>query len=128
MKNPSEKALNISGLHHFTVEVKNLEEALNFYLGILGLEEMDTPDNIKEARVRWIGFPDGSALHLIENNKVTVPELAHMALKVEDLGSWKEYLDSRGCEIKSPKLNVYNAERFFINDPSGNRIEIIKQL
>ena len=45
MKNPSEKALNISGLHHFTVEVKNLEEALNFYLGILGLEEMDTPES-----------------------------------------------------------------------------------
>jgi catechol 2,3-dioxygenase-like lactoylglutathione lyase family enzyme len=122
------KELNITGIHHVTVEVKDLEEALDFYIDILGLEELDTPDNIKEARVRWVGFPDLSALHLIENNNSTVPLLAHMALKVEDLNSWKEYLEHKGIEIKSPKLNVYTAERFFINDPSGNRIEIIKQL
>jgi catechol 2,3-dioxygenase-like lactoylglutathione lyase family enzyme len=118
----------ISGLHHVTVEVKNLEEAVGFYVGLLGLDELETPENIKEAGVRWVGFPDGSALHLIENSESKAPLLAHMALRVEDVISWKEYLESRGVDIKSPKLNVYNAERFFINDPSGNRIEIIKQL
>ena len=120
--------MSIAGLHHITVEVKNLEEAFEFYVEILGLDELDTPDNIKEAGVRWIKFNDGSALHLIENVNCSPPVLAHMALRVDDLNSWEEYLDNKGVKIKAPKLNVYSAERFFIHDPSGNRIEIIKQL
>jgi catechol 2,3-dioxygenase-like lactoylglutathione lyase family enzyme len=120
--------LTIAGINHITVEVKDLEEALEFYVDILGLDELDTPDNIKEARVRWIKFNDGSALHLIENVNCSPPVLAHMALRVEDLNTWEEYLKNKGVDIRAPKLNVYNAERFFINDPSGNRIEIIKQL
>jgi catechol 2,3-dioxygenase-like lactoylglutathione lyase family enzyme len=121
-------SLDISGIHHITVEVKDLDEALEFYIEILGLDELDTPENIKEARIRWIKFNDTSALHLIENIDCSPPLLAHIALKVEDLNSWEEYLENKGIKISAPKLNVYNAERFFINDPSGNRIEIIKEL
>ena len=128
MNNISNSDLIISGIHHITVEVKDLEEALDFYVDILGLDKLDTPENIKEAGVRWIKFNDGSALHIIKNEDCSAPELAHMALAIDDVTSWKEYLSNKGVEIKSPKLNVYNAERFFINDPSGNRIELIKQL
>lgn len=128
MNNTPNNSLVISGIHHITVEVKDLEEALEFYVDILGLDELPTPENIKEAGVRWINFNDGTALHIVKNENCSAPEIAHMALSIDDIASWKEYLSNKGVEIKSPKLNVYNAERFFINDPSGNRIELIKQL
>jgi len=128
MDGTSESVLEISGIHHITIEVKDLEEALEFYVEILGLDELPTQENIKDAGVRWIKFNDGSALHLIESEDFSPPEFAHMALAIDDSDSWKEYLSNKGVEIKAPRLNVYNAERFFVNDPSGNRIEFIVQL
>jgi len=128
MNDTRSKNLTISGIHHITVEANDLEEALEFYVDILGLDELPTPENIKAAGVRWIKFNDRTALHIIENEDCSAPELAHMALAIDNVSSWKEYLSNKGMEIKSPKLNVYNAERFFVNDPSGNRIEFIKQL
>ena len=127
MKNAPD-SMDISGIHHITVEVNDLDQALDFYVDILGLDELDTPENIKEAGVRWIKFNDGSALHIIKNEDCSAPELAHIALAIDDVTLWKEYLSNKGVEINAPKLNVYNAERFFVKDPSGNRIELIKQL
>jgi len=120
--------LKITRLHHVTVEVKNIEEAFQFYTKILGFEEQATPIDIKENGIRWIGLPYGQAIHLIESKESKSPDSAHMAIQVDDVEKWEKYLNDHQVETKPPKFNIYNAKRFFFKDPSGNRIEFVKWL
>jgi catechol 2,3-dioxygenase-like lactoylglutathione lyase family enzyme len=118
----------ISRLDHLTIEVNDLNKAINFYTKILGLEERRTPEEVKSKGIRWLNIADNQALHLIEIPDMREPSSAHMALIVEDIESWEKYLTKYHIEIQSPKFNIYNAKRFFIKDPSGNRIEFLKRL
>jgi catechol-2,3-dioxygenase len=127
----SEQCLNapqLKILNHIAIEVKNIQEALVFYIDVLGLSEMITPADIKESGIRWIDLGNGQALHLVENREATAASIAHFAITVEDVESWRTYLDNRGVETFSPKIKLYNAERFFLKDPTGNRIELVKWL
>ena len=96
MDNTSNGSLAISGIHHITLEVWDLDEAMNFYTEILGLDEITAPENIKAAGVRWLKFNDDTSLHLILKENCVVPQVAHMALRVENVYAWKEYLVNKG--------------------------------
>jgi catechol 2,3-dioxygenase-like lactoylglutathione lyase family enzyme len=116
----------ISRLDHLTLEVRDINEALNFYTKILGLKDIHTPEEVKSKGIRWLSLPNNQALHLIEIKDMQKPSSAHMALVVDDIDPWKKRLSENNIEIKPPKFSIYKAERFFIKDPSGNRIEFLK--
>lgn len=116
------------GLDHITIEVNNLNKALHFYKKILGLDEVRTPEEVKSKGIRWLSFTENQALHLIEISDMREPSSAHMALIVDDIESWKKYLTKHHIEMQPPKFDIYNAKRFFIKDPFGNRIEFLKRL
>ncbi len=118
----------INVLNHVAIEVNDIQEALFFYLDVLGLTELTTPADVKESGIRWIDLTNGQALHLVENRVKTSTNIAHFAITVDDVEEWRTYLKDRGVEIFSPKIKLYNAERFFLKDPSGNRIELVKWL
>ena len=118
----------INILNHIAIEVNDIHKALAFYLEILGLNELETPIDVKESGIRWIDLRNGQALHLVENREATSANIAHFAITVDDVEVWRTYLGGRGVEIFSPKIKLYNAERFFLKDPSGNRIELVKWL
>ena len=122
------KAPKSGTLDHIAVDVKNLEEALRFYTGILGLKERKTPDNVKAQGVLWLQWDDGSVFHLVKSEGMSPPILGHLAISVEDADAWREQITATGTEIESPKVQVYNANRFFVRDPSGNRIEFVQWL
>lgn len=126
MNNKNSHPPKISSLNHIAVEVNDINDALDFYLGVMGLKELPTPDSVKESGFRWIDLNNGHALHLVDNKEASPPGTAHFAIAVEDVDAWREYLSGRGVEILSPKINVYNARRFFFKDPFGNRIELVK--
>ena len=126
MNNKESHPPKISSLNHVAIEVKDMNDALDFYLGALGLTELPTPASVKESGFRWIDLRNGQALHLVENKDASPPGTAHFAIAVEDVEGWRTYLTERGVEILAPKVNVYNAERFFFKDPFGNRIEFVK--
>lgn len=122
--NPPKK----SGLDHVTVDVNDLHSAIDFYRNILGLTELQIPDTIKDSGIRWFDLKNGQALHLVENKRETSADNAHFAITVEDIEAWRTYLKGISVEIVPAKIKLYNAERFFIRDPSGNRVEIVKWL
>ncbi len=121
-------SLKINRFDHIAIEVKNLKQAIQFYVEILGIEELPTPDSIKQKGVRWLKLDKNIPLHLVENKMATPPKTAHIAINVDDLQSWKEFLTEHGIETQQPKFDLYDAVRFFFFDPSGNRIEFIKWL
>jgi catechol 2,3-dioxygenase-like lactoylglutathione lyase family enzyme len=118
----------ISGLHHIAVDVSDLQAAIDFYRNILGLAELPTPDDVKDSGILWFDLKNGRALHLVENKELSHTGKAHFAITVEDIEVWRQFLAEKNVEIFSPLLNLYNAERFFLRDPSGNRVELVKWL
>jgi catechol 2,3-dioxygenase-like lactoylglutathione lyase family enzyme len=116
----------INGLNHITIEVSDLQVAIDFYCNILGLTELPTPDAVKDYGIIWFDLNDGRALHLVQNKGVSQTGKAHFAITVENIEAWRKFLEGKNVEIFSPMFKLYNAERFFLKDPSGNRIELIK--
>ena len=96
--------------------------------GLTDIEILDTPVSVKSKGVRWLRLNDRQALHLVENKKAAPAQIAHIAFNVEDVQAWKNKLEKSGVIFNSPKFSVYEADRFFILDPSQNRIEFVKWL
>jgi glyoxylase I family protein len=107
-------------IHHVSINVRDLDEALGFYEGALGfVRRNDRPD---------FGFPGawldagGQQLHLIEAE--APPNLGqHFAVRVDDLDAVVAELRERGYQPSEPSP-VANSHQAFIGDPSGNVVEL----
>jgi glyoxylase I family protein len=115
--------------HHVSLLVANTTRALDFYVGVLGLEiEPARPDLGFPGA--WLRLGDGQ-IHLLElPNPDPVegrPEHGgrdrHTALRVDDLPSLCARLDS----AKIPyTLSRSGRPALFCRDPDGNAIELIE--
>ena len=107
-------------LHHVSLNVDDVDAALDFYTGVVGLA----------ARTDRPAFPFGGAwldaggqqVHLIEGR----PPAAlgqHFALLVDDLDATVAELRGRGIEVSDPGP-VGTSLQAFLSDPSGNLVEL----
>lgn len=107
-------------VHHVSINVDNVDTALDFYVGKLGLEvRRDRPD---------FGFggawldAGGQQVHLIEAPPPPA-QGQHFALLVDDLDS--VIAELRAAELKvSDPVPVGSSRQAFLNDPAGNQIEL----
>jgi len=107
-------------VHHVSINVRDVPAAETFYVERLGLERRtDRPD---------FGFAGawldagGQQVHLIEGE----PPAAvgqHFALQVEDLDAAIAELRAAGLEV-SDGFPVGTGRQAFLNDPSGNGVEL----
>jgi glyoxylase I family protein len=112
--------VRIRGVHHVSINVGDVDGAKRFYTEVLGLSERkDRPD---------FGFggawldAGGQQVHLID--APTPPSHGqHFALQVDNLESVIAELRSRGVEV-SDAIPVASNLQAFLNDPSGNQIEL----
>lgn len=98
--------------------------AKNFYGGILGFQEIEKPEMLKQRGGVW--FQTGNVrLHIgVEENFVPAKK-AHPAIEVEQLETLRKDLENKG--IKTIVDNrLPGANRFYVNDPFGNRIEFLE--
>lgn len=110
------------GVHHVSINVVDVEAALDFYTGILGLtERSDRPD---------FGFPGawldvgrgGQQLHLIV--APAPPNLGqHFAVRVANLTATVADLRASGADVTDPSP-VGPGQQAFLTDPSGNTVEL----
>jgi len=128
MKSITRTRPTIGRLNHVAIEVADLPSALYFYQDILGLNQLPMPEGLKEKGIYWIDLGQSLALHLIEKPDSIPGTKAHLAITVDDLTAWRQYLEWRGVNYVPPRIMIYKAERIFITDPSGNRIELVKWL
>jgi glyoxylase I family protein len=107
-------------LHHVSLNVDDVDAALDFYTGVLGLvARTDRPD-----------FPFGGAwldaggqqVHLIEG-RPPAGFGQHFALQVEDLDATVAELRERGVEVSDPGP-VGTSRQAFLSDPAGNLVEL----
>lgn len=115
--------MKLTGLHHVSILVSDMERAVAFYGGTLGLPEVRRPANFVTP-VRWFELGE-QQLHLIPADEPDFVSPRHMALHVDDSGAARETLRARGVEVRET-VPIAGADRFFIADPDGNNIELIQ--
>lgn len=100
-------------------------EARAFYAGILGIPEVAKPANLAKRGGCW--FVRGALqIHLGVDPEFRPARKAHPALLVADLTNFRMRLEEAGvaCREEEP-LEGY--ERIYVDDPFGNRIELLER-
>ena len=99
--------------------------AREFFGVICGMKELAKPENLRKRGGLW--FQVGSSeLHVgMEDPKKFHPsKKGHPAFEVKDLQGLKESLSSHGIGIREDEA-LAGAQRFYADDPFGNRLEFI---
>jgi len=108
------------GMHHVGINVTDTDEALRFYVGVLGLRQRtDRPDFGFGGA--WLDAGD-QQVHLLQ---VPPPEQKgqHFALWFADLDAVVAELREQGYEVAEP-MQVATDRQAFVSDPSGNTVEL----
>src|SRR5258708_1586575 len=115
----------ISQLDHCSIIITDVERSRQFYGGLLGLREINKPRTF-DFVVLWYDLGD-DALHLLQKDKPDTRSPRHFALRVEDAAAARDYFRAKSVLVEETTL-IPGADRFFIHDPDGNRLEIIQWL
>ena len=113
-------ALKPVGVHHVSVNVGDVDAALDFYVGTLGLvPRTDRPE---------LGFPGAwldagdQQVHLVGGSAPS-DQGQHFALGVDDLDAAIAELRGLGVRV-SRAVVVGTGRQAFLRDPAGNLVEL----
>jgi catechol 2,3-dioxygenase-like lactoylglutathione lyase family enzyme len=100
-------------------------EARHFFGTVLGLTEIEKPENLKKRGGVWFEF--GSyQLHIGVESTFSPAKKAHPGFCVKNLTALKQHLTSLGVSFIEDK-NLSDAERIYVDDPFGNRMEFLER-
>ncbi|TYR81441.1 glyoxalase [Priestia megaterium] len=100
------------------------EEARKFFTNILGFKELEKPNELKERGGVWFGFGNYQ-VHIGIEHSFSPAKKAHPAFEVENIHALKEHLRKHHVDF-TEDTNLPGAERLYMADPFGNRIEILE--
>lgn len=145
--------MKITGAHHTSYTVSNLERSLEFYVGLLGCEVIWQRENRDQYFRDIVGYPESVAQmamlsvpgssHAIELIEYVVPRgitadvrtknvgSSHMAFFVEDLRAAYEELCAAGVKFRSPPVEISaganrGAWAVYMTDPDGITMELFQ--
>jgi catechol 2,3-dioxygenase-like lactoylglutathione lyase family enzyme len=100
-------------------------EAEAFYAGLLGLTRRPKPEPMAARGGCW--FESGAvALHLGVEEEFRPARKAHPALVVRELPALQAALQAAGVEVR-PNPDAEPGRGAYVDDPFGNRIELIAE-
>ncbi|MFQ3592177.1 MAG: VOC family protein [Gemmataceae bacterium] len=117
--------MQLEAIDHVSVLITDLARSRRFYRDILGLKEMPKPRTFDFVAL-W--FEVGQQqLHLLQKPTPDTHSPRHFALKVDDTQAARAHFADHGIAIEET-TPIPGCDRFFVRDPDGNRIEIIRWL
>lgn len=138
----------IIGIHHIGISVPDMDKALAFYCGVLGMKDhwggdLDGTDAVSDrvigldgvkARMRMIGIgPSYIELWQFEEPKPAAQKpnyppsdhgLAHFSLQVRDIDAEYERLKENGMTFHTEPVHFGTMSSIYGRDPFGNIIEL----
>lgn len=99
-------------------------EARAFYIGVLGLKEIEKPAYLVENGGFWLEIAD-IQLHIGVEDQVHESK-RHPAFEIDDLEAAKAFLSGLNIRIKEDEP-IPNFRRFSFFDPFNNRIELLER-
>jgi catechol 2,3-dioxygenase-like lactoylglutathione lyase family enzyme len=118
-------SLLVQALDHSSVLITDVERSRRFYRDVLGLREIPRPSTFGFV-VLWFDL-GAQHLHLLLSERADPPSPRHFALRVTDATAARAELRAKGL-APAETTPIPGADRFFIHDPDGNRIELIQWL
>ncbi|WP_019422567.1 VOC family protein [Paenibacillus sp. OSY-SE] len=121
--------LTIEGIHHVSLNVRDLRRSKDFYERILGLQELPRPAFDFEGAWYAIGTTD-QQLHLIVYKGETLrtgevdTKDGHFALRVSSYENTQKWLDQCGITYTAKPYGKAGFPQIFILDPDQNIIEL----
>jgi len=115
----------IEGMNHFTVTAENPQATLDFYCGLLGLEDGQRPD---------LGFPGAwlyaagrAVVHVYFDRPVPAQRIGvidHIAFTASGLKAVKARFDASGTPYELRRQKGAGTWQLFCHDPNGARVEL----
>jgi len=126
-----------SGLGHIALKVKDLDASMAFYNAIGFPEMLRLLDDKGEPWIVYHRISDNLYLELfpggkdkaVPGEKDNATGLFHLCLTVADADAAQAKLSKAGIELSRPrntKRGIDGNRGMWINDPDGNRIEIME--
>ncbi|GMA59049.1 lactoylglutathione lyase [Alicyclobacillus sacchari] len=123
----------IRKLEHTGVMVNNLEESIDFYTRILGMELNGILEhNQPGMRLAFLAFSGQTAeLELIEGYPSAVAsegQVHHLAFTVDDIEAEAERLRALGVTFTDPEITTLRnqARYIFFTGPNGEQLELFQ--
>jgi glyoxylase I family protein len=116
-------APRFSQIDHCSVVISDVERSRRFYRDLLGLKEIPKPRTF-DFVVLWFELGN-QQLHFLLRDVPDTLSPRHFALRVADAEAERAFFRAHGIGIEET-TPIPGADRFFIYDPDGNRIEIIQ--
>lgn len=113
----------VTQIDHVSVLITDVERSRHFYRELLGLPEIAKPKTFDFIAL-WFQLGD-TQLHLLLKDQADTKSARHFALRVADVEAARVHCRERGIAMQETTL-IPGADRFFISDPDGNRIEVIQ--
>ncbi|MDF2430483.1 MAG: hypothetical protein JWP44_114 [Mucilaginibacter sp.] len=108
---------------HICVPAERLEEAKQFYTGIMGLQLIERPDHLFSSAGYWLNIGD-IQLH-IGVEPYHGQSIRHTAFEVKDINESRKHLEKSNVQIlEEPRIP--GRIRFAFIDPFGNRMELLQ--
>ncbi|MCX4389590.1 VOC family protein [Micromonospora peucetia] len=119
--------VRVTGLDHLVLNVTDVERALGFYCGLLGL----APVRVDEWRAGTVPFPsvrvdEGTIIDLVRRDRGEA-NVDHFCLVVEPL-DWAEVVGSGVFTVIEGPVGRFGARgsatSLYVRDPDGNSVEL----
>ena len=119
--------MQIVAFDHVVFTVEDVERALEFYCGSLGLE----PVRVEQWRAGDVPFPsvriDSSSIIDLVHGQRGDSNVDHICLVVAPL-DWQEIIDSGTFTVLEGPVSRYgargDAQSIYVRDPDGNTVEL----
>jgi catechol 2,3-dioxygenase-like lactoylglutathione lyase family enzyme len=115
--------MTIQQIDHVSVIITEIERSRRFYRDLLGLKEIPKPRTFDFVAL-WFELGP-TQLHLLQKPQADTISPRHFALRVADVAAARRHLTERGVPFEET-TKIPGADRVFVRDPDGNRIEIIQ--
>ena len=115
--------LTVSQIDHCSVIVTDVARSREFYSRVLGLREIPAPKEFDFVAI-WYDL-GGSYLHLLVKPQPDTISPRHFCLLTPDAKAARAHLTGLGVPIEET-VKIAAADRFFVRDPDGNRVEILQ--
>lgn len=118
-------------IDHFAINVKNLDESVNWYQKVFSLKEIY--DGTEKDNIRWFRLGIAQELHIIEvpDLQLQIPKGVHIALTTKYLDQFIAHLDDLKIvyydwpgKAMSKSTRPDGIQQVYIMDPDGYWVEI----
>jgi len=117
-----------AGLHHVALNIIKLEQCVQFYTEIVGMEIDWQPD---ADNVYLSSGNDNFALHRskakeIDRQASALDHIGFILQQADDVDAWYEYLLQHNVTIVAkPKVHRDGCKSLYCSDPDGNVVQFI---